>query len=86
MMIPATPNSELKKEIDQLAKKAGIKVKVAEKPGKKLVDHLKSFDKTRKTERCNEEDCMTCKGEKNGNCRKPDIVYRIQCKECERKK
>ena len=29
---------------------------------------------------------MTCKAEKSGNCRKPDIVYRIKCKKCEMKK
>ena len=76
----------MKKEIDHIAKTAGLKVKVVEKPGKKMVDYLKSFDKTRKSEKCNGEDCMTCKAEKSGNCRKPDIVYRIKCKECERKK
>ena len=38
IMIPATPNSELKKEVDQIAKNSGLKIKVVERPGKKLVD------------------------------------------------
>ena len=81
-MIPATPNSELKKEVDQIAKSAGLRVKVVERPGKKLIDYLKGFDKTRKTEKCYENDCLVCVAEKGGNCRKPNIVYKITCKEC----
>ena len=59
---------------------------MVEKPGKKLIDYLKGFDKTKKGEKCFEDDCLVCKGDTNGNCRKPDIVYKITCQECAKKK
>ena len=47
IMIPATPHSELKQEVDKIAKNSGLRVKVVERPGKKLIDYLKGFDKTK---------------------------------------
>ena len=83
IMIPATPNSELKKEVDKIAKNSGLRVKVVERPGKKLIDYLKGFDKTRKLDKCSEPDCLICQTDKGGNCRKPNLVYKITCKECQ---
>ena len=82
IFIPATPNSILKKEVEKIAIRTGIKVKVVEKAGEKMVDYLKRFDKTNKPTKCMEEDCMVCIAEKGGPCRKSNIVYKISCKEC----
>ena len=88
IFIPATPNSELKKVIEEEAKACALKIRVVEKPGKKLIDYLKSFDKTNENPKCEEKDCLTCgNGEKKGgHCRKHDIVYKIACEECETNK
>ena len=60
IFIPATPNSELKKVIEEEAKACDLKIIVVEKPGKKLIDYLKSFDKTNENPKCEEHDCLTC--------------------------
>ena len=80
IFIPATPNSSLKNEVEKIAIKTGIKVKVVEKAGQKMIDYLKSFDKSTRAAKCMEEDCLVCKAEKGGPCRKYNIVYKLSCK------
>ena len=46
MMVPVTPGGELKKIIDEKAKKANLKIKLVEKAGQKLSTYLRKFDKT----------------------------------------
>ena len=82
IFIPATPNSTLKKEVEKIATQTGLKVKVVENAGQRMVDYLKTFDKTTRSSKCMEKDCMVCKSEKGGPCRKSNIVYKISCKEC----
>ena len=86
LFIQATSNSELKKLIEDEAKACELRIKVVEKPGRKLVDYMKSFDKTTESPKCEEKDCLTCnngKKKKGGKCRKSDVVYKITCEECE---
>ena len=66
-----------------------LKIKVVEKPGKKLIDYMKSFDKTKENPKCNESDCLVFKNDKSttgGTCRKSDVVYKITCEECRKMK
>ena len=63
-----------------------MKIRVVEKTVKKLIDYLKSFDKTKAKSKCGEADCLMCSGDtKIGRkCRKNDIVYQITCEECKK--
>ena len=60
IMIPATPQGELKKIIEEQAKSAKLKVKVVEKAGTKLGTYLRKFDKTNTKGPCQEKNCMIC--------------------------
>ena len=84
LFIPATPDSELKKLIEEEAKACELRIKIVEKPGKKLIDYMKSFDKSHENLKCEEKDCLACGNGKEGEgkCRKHDIVYKIACLEC----
>ena len=83
-MIPATPNGELKKAIEEKAKTANLKIKIVEKAGTKLGTYLRKFDKTKTSQICKERDFLLCTNTIKGS-RKwiiPSIVYKISCKEC----
>ena len=86
MMVPATPNGELKKIVEEKAKTADLKVKIVEKAGMKLSAYLKKYDKTDAKKPCLEKDCMICTNatKMTRKCRTPNIVYKIACKECEK--
>ena len=61
MMVAATPNSELKKIIEEKARIANLRIKIVEKSGMKLGSYIKKFDKTNKKGPCKENDCLICK-------------------------
>ena len=84
MMVPVTPEGELKKIIEDKAKKANLKIKVVEKAGQKLSTYLGKFDKTKSAELCTEKDCLICTNSTKltRKCRTPNIVYKISCQEC----
>ena len=84
LFIPATPESALKKEIEDEAKACDLRVKVVERPGKKLIDYMKSFVKKEETPKCEEKDCLSCgsDGKSGEKCRKTNVVYKISCIEC----
>ena len=84
LMIPVTPNGELRKAIEEKAKIANLKVKIVEKAGAKLGTYLKKYDQTKDNMPCNEKDCMICTNttKNSRKCRTPCIVYKISCKEC----
>ena len=86
IMIPATPNGELKQTIEEKAKSADLKVKIVEKAGMKLSTYLKKYDQTSTSQPCKEKDCMICTNttKMSRKCRIPNIVYKISCKECEK--
>ena len=56
IMIPATPQSVLKRDIETKLKKLGLfkKVKIVEKPGRKFIEVLKMNNKRPKKARCEE--------------------------------
>ena len=75
LMVPATPNSILKRNIEERISGIGMKVKIIEKPGTKLIQNIKSQIK-KPTEKCNDTECLICKA--GGNiklCRSKEIVY-----------
>ena len=84
LFIPATPGNELKKIIEEHANTAKLKIKIIERPGIKLGQYLKKFDKTNKIDRCSQNDCIICQNslKNNTKCRTPSIAYKITCEEC----
>ena len=86
LMIPATPNGELKTIIQEKAKLSDLKVKIVEKAGVQLATYLQKFDKTNSKGQCKEKNCMICQNTTKNirQCRTPSLVYKITCKECEK--
>ena len=86
LMIPATPNGELKQIVEEKAQLANLKVKIVGKAGIKLSAYLKKYDKTNAKNLCADNDCMICTNttKMKRKCRTPNIVYQITCKECEK--
>ena len=68
MFVPATPNSMLRKEMQAYIESSGIKIKVTERSGTKIVKLLQKNDPF-KIKECEKDDCMLCNTSKSGNCR-----------------
>merc|ERR1711954_399167 len=88
MFIEATPNSELISAIKVVEEKYKIaenqRIKFIEKNGRKLIETIRVSDPFR--ENCKEEDCLPCRNTNiYVNCRKTNIGYTIQCKNCQSK-
>ena len=70
--------------IEEEAAALDLNIKVIEKPGRKLIDELKSYEKNER-QFCDADEidnCMMCHTEGAGSCRKSEIVYKMECKEC----
>ena len=81
-MIPATPHSELKREIENEIKplKKFFNPKIIERPGPRLIDVLQSkVKKPSKSKNCRTETttCMIRYTEGVGDCRSNEIVYEM---------
>ena len=84
MFVQPTEGSELKKRIQQIAKRNNVKVKVVEKAGltvKKVLQKSNPFGKVK----CHREDCEVCKFGKPGDCRTRGCGYQLMCKTDRRK-
>ena len=84
MFVQPTERSELKRRIQQIAQKNGVKVKVVEKAGqtvKKVLQRSNPFGK----EVCERGDCVVCKYGKPGECRERGCGYQLMCKTDKRK-
>ena len=79
LFVAATPNSEMKKMVQETVDRSGFKIKVVEKAGTRLVRALQRNDPF-KPETCSDiQGCMVCRGEKKGACRESGVTYRIRC-------
>jgi hypothetical protein len=84
MFVQPTESSELKRKIQQIAKKNGVKMKVVEKAGqtvKKVLQRSNPFGK----EVCGRRDCVVCTFGKPGECRERGCGYQLMCKTDKRK-
>ena len=84
MFVQPTKDSQLKKKIQLLARKNGVKVKVVEKAGQTVKKELQRSNPFGKLV-CGREDCFVCKVGKPGDCRKRGCVYQLKCSEDSRK-
>ena len=84
IMIPTTPGSELKTNIERKLKTLGLndKIRFVEKPGRKFIDVLKMHNKIPAKTRCSDPDCLVGRNPKGGDCRKNEIIYQLKCEEC----
>ena len=57
-------------------------MKLVEKPGKKFIEVMKAKSKKPKYPGCGDPRCMVANTERGGNCKKNEILYVIECKEC----
>ena len=82
IFIPATPRSELKKQLEEEVKKSKVKVKIVERAGKTLKNILQRSDPFKKKQCDKKETCMVCSSGRKGPCRRDGVTYEIRCEEC----
>ena len=83
MFVPATPQSELKKQLQLYINNNGTKIKVIERSGKKIIRLLQRNDPFREKQCADGENCLVYSTTQKGNCRTTGIVYDIKCgQEC----
>ena len=79
MFVEPTENAQLKRKIQEAAKRNKIKLKVVEKVGSTVKRTLQRSDPFKK-EMCGRDDCAVCKYGGVGECRTRGCVYQIECK------
>ena len=79
LFVPATPNSELKRKMQEKLKSKDTKIKVIERSGTKIVRLLQRNDPFKKKECTDTSNCLVCSSGKPGGCRDNSIVYCIKC-------
>jgi hypothetical protein len=84
MFVQPTEGGELRRKIQQIAKRNKVKVKVVERAGmtvKKMLQRSNPFGK----DKCERPDCVVCEYGKPGECRSRGCGYQLKCKEDNRK-
>ena len=81
LFVPATPGSELQKRMQGKVNESGVKLKVIERSGEKLIRMVQKNDPFKKKLCSDPEKCLVCRGGKPGGCRASGITYRIDCEE-----
>jgi hypothetical protein len=81
IMIPTTPNSELKRKLECDIKRSGLKIKIVEKASTSVKSLLQKSNPL-KREKCNDKDCLVCTTGGKGNCKSTGITYEVSCKRC----
>ena len=85
LFIPFTPNSELKRKLQEAesfinGRNKTCHVRMIERPGQTMASLL--FNKHPwSQESCGRETCLPCQT-KAGSCRKSNVTYRVKCQEC----
>ena len=83
IFVPATPKSKLQKEYRKIINKHKLGIKVVEKSGTQIKHIIQKSDPLKKN-KCSEEffTCKTSKNNKQTNCRKEGVTYKITCNKC----
>ena len=83
IFVPSTPRGELRRRFLESIKKAGVKVAVAEVPGRSVKRRVQRSDPFQDDVCGDEEKCMICRhGGGRGMCRKTGVTYEVGCKMC----
>ena len=93
LFIPYTPGGELTRRLraaeEDMARQTGIKIKIVEKAGTKLVDLLHKSDPWQGAD-CRRENCLLCRTkiatekDERQDCTQRSIVYQTWCLNCEK--
>ena len=78
LFIPATPGSQLTKLARNKIEQSKLRVKVVEKPGKKVKELLQKNDPIA-DKMCHNKDCFVCSTTKKGGCRSSSVTYKLNC-------
>ena len=81
LFVQATPNEELRKQVQLEADKSGLKIKVCEKGGRTIRSLLQRSDVLPQMS-CGDTECVVCNTKEEGKCRKENCGYKIYCKAC----
>ena len=79
MFVPATPDSELRKRMQEEIDREGFEIRIVEKSGTKLVRMLQRNNPFRQKTCRDMQRCMVCKEGKGGACRDSGVTYKINC-------
>ena len=83
MFVPATPNSQLSRQIQEIVDASSVKIKVVERAGTKVKKLLQKNNPFKK-KTCSDNKCFVCSTTQEGNCRKSGVTYAIDCEgDCE---
>lgn len=82
IMVPVTPNSELKRRLDKDVDQSKIKIKIVEKADVSVKTLLQRSNPLKKDKGCGKEDCLVCMTEGKGNCRSSSVTYELKCTSC----
>ena len=81
LFVPATPNSELKKIYEEEVKQSGLGIKIVERAGVQVKNLLQKSYPFQHIP-C-EDECFVCEtNDGKINCRKANVTYELECKEC----
>ena len=80
MFVQPTYGSVLKKQVQKIARRNGLKIKVVEKAGATVKNLLQKSNPYEKRA-CEKEDCRVCATGKVGECRSRGCVYSLMCRE-----
>ena len=85
IMVPCTPNMELKNLFKEAIKKSELRIQVLEKPGTKIKSIIHRSNPFKKA-KCRRNDCFVCNSNGKGPCDRENINYDINCEpDCIRK-
>ena len=82
MFVPATPDTELRNRIQNVANKYKIPIKMIEKVSDSVRKNLQKSNPF-SLKKCARHDCMMCRLECKTSCRVRGIVYELVCADCE---
>ena len=82
MFVQSTPESILKREIENVMKTNGMRVRVVEKGGRQVSNIVQRSD-VEPVKDCGKE-CAICKSSPSGQCWKEGVCYSVTCTVCEK--
>ena len=83
IFMQATPGECLKKAVQEVCDRSGLRVKVVEKGGRNVRQILQKSD-VGCSGKCGREECMICVTQAGGgNCYKEGVGYKIWCTQCD---
>ena len=77
--VDATPDSELALKCTKIMKTAGLPIRIIEKAGTSIKQALVKSNPFPQ-DKCNSDECAVCQIDPTINCKKREVVYRINCR------